>query len=707
MSAKASKKPAKDHRPKVISFLTPLNGLDIVSRQNILWPCNAFNITIPQKKKSGLNVFEETVLKITMVESGNTVNIASHTCLGEELVTFIQNRLKQLGFLNNRYEITEEGENLLESWLNKGDPDIEYVTGTVFVDLHSGRVISYIHIGDLKKEKIISVEGTSINVQLGSSGKPKEERCRLVALSKASFWKATPNPRDIIKAIREFKKNHKRSVYLNNSFDKYPPSIPSAEGIIVNDMPELIYLHCEALIQKGNTDLLVTDGCGMGFSESFADYLSTIDQEWIIRLKQRGVIDKLGSEGGRESSLNSHGVYKFKEISRRVKSVQSSLGKIKALKPGSTNDEKEYKREIEFGIKNLYAGLEWALRQVVSDNPVSEWEKIFKNQNFRENERLLNSFSQRIGFSVTEENRYFLRVNAGAIRQIESGAVEFQSLLALAIVGASNNANHSLNTLAKNHPEFLDHARRLKKLRDPIEHGGTDQLEVDMKLLEELYECTEPMILLLVPGVSDDLQITGITTPISDVNQDRLKASISLGKALGATFLFKMSNDDKEQLTRSEIMIEQYSDEKAIEIIKCFSSVMQSVLHRVKSDLKLEGKSERLREKAIAIIVHVGFFNDFNQAPKSLTTVSPRRVESATEGFSPSLGANLLAVFLLGSETELIRIRNLYPELVSFVDNLIKLRKHGNEVLSGYSLNDIELLRKDLFKAIKAIMEVF
>ena len=62
----------RDHRPKVISFRTALDGLNIAARQSVLWPCHAFNISIPQKKKSGLNVFEETVLKITEIESGDT-----------------------------------------------------------------------------------------------------------------------------------------------------------------------------------------------------------------------------------------------------------------------------------------------------------------------------------------------------------------------------------------------------------------------------------------------------------------------------------------------------------------------------------------------------------------------------------------------------------------------------------------------------------
>lgn len=45
------KKSAKDHRPKVISFHTALDGLNIAARQSVLWPCHAFNISIPQEER--------------------------------------------------------------------------------------------------------------------------------------------------------------------------------------------------------------------------------------------------------------------------------------------------------------------------------------------------------------------------------------------------------------------------------------------------------------------------------------------------------------------------------------------------------------------------------------------------------------------------------------------------------------------------------
>jgi len=696
----------KDHRPKVISFRTALDGLNIAARQSVLWPCHAFNIYIPQKKKSGLNVFEETVLRITEIESGDTEKIALLTCLEKELVAFIQNRLNQLGLLNDRYELSDDGKKILESWRNKAEASVEYAAGTGFVDLHTGKILPFINMGSLKNEKIKSIDDNFITVEIGSTGKSTTHRCRLIRPSQNSYWKAVPDSNDIIRAIRGFNKRYKRYALLNHSVDQYPPSVPKAEAISLHENPELIYLHCEALIQVGNSDLLVTDGCGIGFSESFTNYLTSQDWQWVTNLKTLGVVDSFGNSkvSNNQSSRKS---FRYPEISKRIERSKSSLEKIKNLTVNNTNYERDYRQEIENGIKNLYTALEWSLRQVVAENPVSEWEYIFSGSNFRDNERLLIGFAKKIGFSVNDKNQSLLQVKAGAIRQIENGKVEFQPLLALAIAGAISNACHSIHRLAQNHSGFLSHALGLKKYRDPIEHGSTEKLSVDEKMFEELIKTTVPMIISLVPDVAEDLDEGKKIYNDRNINQERLKATIALEQALGTAFLSNLSGDIKEQLIRSELMLTQFTQEMAIEVIKCYASVMQQTLFDAVNDRRLEVKSDTIRESAVEKIVQVGFFSAVDRVPEQLSTVAPHNVRRAVQGSSTTLGAHLLAVFLLGSESELIELQKSDPKFVEFVADLIRLRGHGNKQQSDYTLDDIESLKNNVFKAIKIITEVF
>ena len=465
-------------------------------------------------------------------------------------------------------------------------------------------------------------------------------------------------------------------------------------------------MHCNVLIQIGNSDLLVTDGCGFGFSENFANYLNSKNLDWVTKLKLKGIVDKIGNAEGSENQ-RSRKSFKYAEISSRIVRSTSALEKIKNLKVNSTYYESDNRQEIENGIKSLYAALEWSLRQVVCENRCSEWEDIFSGNNFRDNERLLIGFAKKNGFSVNEKNQSLLQVKAGAIRQIENGNAELQPLFALGIAGASINANHPIHRLALNHSSFLNHALKLKKYRDPIEHGSTEKLNIGKDVLEELIEITVPMIISLVPGVADDLGEAHKIAINGDINQERLKANIELEMALGTAFVSNLSSDIKEQLIRSELMLAQFTEDKTIEIINCFASVMQHALFDAVNERRLEIVSDTLRETAIEKIVQSGFYPAPDDIPEQIRTINIKRLYRAVQGSSTTLGAQLLAVFLLGSERELIQLQRSDPTFIAFVANLIQLRGHGNKQQADFSRDDMESLKNNAIKAIKTIKDIF
>lgn len=697
----------KDHRPKVINFRTPLDGLNIAARQSVLWPCHAFNISIPQKKKSGLNVFEETVLKITEIESGDTEKIALLTCLENELVAFIQNRLNQLGLLNDRYELSEYGQELLNEWQNKSDENLEYTVATVFVDLLSGKLLPYVSTEQLSYKKISRIgDNGFIDFLINPTNEKSRVSARQIRPAKDSFWKAVPEPNDIVRAIREFKKKYKRYALLSQSGNQYPPLVPMTEAISINKNPELVYLHCEAFIQIGNSDLLVTDGCGFGFSESFANYLTSQDWHWVIDIKKKGIIDKIGNVDVSDNQSSGKS-FKYAEINKRIAESKSALQKIKNMQVNNTYYERNYRQEIENGIKKLYAALEWAFRKVVAENPVPGWEQVFSANNFRDNEKLLIGFARKVGFSVNEKNQSLLQVKPGAIRQIENGKVELQPLLALAIAGASSNASHPVHDLAQNHSGFLTHALRLKKYRDPIEHGSTGKLDIDKDVLEELIETTIPMIISLIPDVVEDLGENKKYPRGKDITQERLKANIALEQVLGTAFVSNLSNDIKEQLIRSELILAQLTTEKAIEVIKCYASAMQYTLFDAVSNRRPSAQIAISKQLAIENIVQSGFYSASDSIPEEIRSVNEKRLCRAVKGPNTTLGAHLLVVFLLGSKDELAQLRNLNPAFVDSAATLIRLRGHGNEQIPFFSQNDMKELKKQVLLSIKNLVEVF
>lgn len=710
-----------DHRPKVISFPTTLDGLNIAGRENILWPCHAFNISIPQKKKNLLNVFEETVLKITEIESGDTKKISDILCLNEDtkgkkttaLISFIQSRLQNLGLINKRNELTGEGIKLLESWRNNKATMVEYIVGTIFVDLISGNILPYIHVGSLQHENIISINERYASVELGSTGKSKIFSCRKITLDKNSNRNVKPGSNDIIRAIREFKKRYKRRALLNQDVEQYPPYVPMAEAISLQDNPELVYLHCQALIQRGNSDLLVTDGCGFGFSEIFASYLTSQNWQWVIDLKRKGVIDKLSfdqsNEETEEEASSGDGLKKYPHIARPLRRAHEYLTDAEKIEVDSSNDENEFVRLIGLAVVALYEAIEWALRFVVSDNPVAHWEHLFSSQSYRENDKILRLFATKIGFDVSDSVKHLLQVKPGKIRAVDRGVSEMQPLLALAIAGAINDPNHPLNHLAVEDSGSLSFINVLKEVRDPVSHGSSKDIELSAKNLEGYCDRTVRLIRALIPDITEDAY-TSKTKHYSDIDQVRLKARIELDKSLGLGFVQAVSPSLREELIKIAIFSQEkkLSDDQKKQYVFTLASIMQLSLLEAAKDRKSTVKiSDNLRDSAIEKIVQAGFYPAQEAIPKSISTVNTKRLYRAVEGSSETLGAHLLAVFLLGSENELIQLRKAEPTIVDFTANLIRLRGHANEQQNNLSNRDIDLLRNNVFKIIKTITEVF
>ena len=704
----------KDHRPKIISFHQTLDGLNIAAKQDILWPCHAFSISIPKKKQSRLNIFEETVLKITEIESGDTEKIALLTCLEKELVAFIQNRLNHLGLLNDRYELSEIGQELLNEWQNKSDGNLEYTVGTVFIDLLSGKLLPYVSTDQLSYKKISRIGDSGfIDFLINPTNEKSRVSARQIRPAKDSFWKMVPDSNDVIRAIREFKKKYRRYALLNQAIDQYPPPVPMAEAISLRENPELVYLHCNVLIQIGNSDLLVTDGCGFGFSESFANYLTSQDWQWVIDLKKKGIIDWLNPDASNEEAENKSSVAggskKYPLIARPLRHAQGYLSAAEKIKIDSSNNEQEFVRLTGLAVVALYEAIEWALRFVVSDNPVTHWERLFSSQSYRENDKILCSFATKIGFDVSDSVKALLQVQPGKIRAIDRGVSEMQPLLALAIAGAINDPKHPLNNLAIEDSRCLSFINILKEVRDPVSHGNSTDVELSLETLEGYRDRTTRLIHSLIPDITDDTY-TAKTKQKRDIDQVRLKARIELDKSLGLGFVQAVSPSLREELVKVTILSqrETLDDEQLQLYINLLASIMQLSLFEVTKDRRSSVKNRtNLRDEAIEKIVQSEFYPTPDVIPEQISTVNTKRLYRTVQGSSTTLGAHLLAVFLLGSESELIQLQKSDPAFIDFVADLIRLRGHGNNQQSDFSQDDIESLKKNVFKAIKIIAEVF
>jgi hypothetical protein len=714
---------ARDHRPKVISISNRMDGLQIAAWENILWPCHAFSISIPAKKRSSLNVFEKTILKITEIESGDTAQIAHLARLEFELVRFVQNRLNHLGLLTDRYELSELGQELLNEWQNNSDGILEYTVATMFVDLMSGKLLPYVSTQPLNYKKIDRLYSREdpekkgeyenfVNFFINPTKEKSKNTARQIRPSRDSCWNAIPNATDIIRAIRDFKIRYKRYSLLNPGIGQYPPVVPSGEAISVNQIPDLVYLHCKALIQVGNPDILVTDGCGFGFSESFASYIASQDWQWVIDLRTKGVIDVLDSDQSNEESGDDSplpdGLKKYPQIAHPLRRARRYLTESGMIDVNSSNDEQEFVRLTGLTVVALYEAIEWALRFVVSDNPAVQWEYLFSSQSYMANDKILCSFATKIGFDVPVNLKTLLQVIPGKIKAFYRGESEMQPLLALAIAGAINDPIHPLHNLAVKDSGSLSFISILKEVRDPVSHGRSKDVELSMETLKRYCDRAVQLIRAIIPDISEESYTSSMNLR-RDIDQERLKARIDLDSTLGLGFVRSIPPTLREELIKLTILNQRRNlgREQIQRCINLMASIMQMSLFEFGEGRRLFIEDTKsIKDEALQKIVQSGFYPSLDAIPIQIRTVNVKRFQRTIQGTSTTLGAQILEVFLLGSESELTQIQKSDPSFIEFVAELIRLRGHGNKQQRDFSSDKVKLMKNDVFKRIKILREV-
>ena len=486
------------NRPKIISHDQPNYGMAVSAEKNILWPCYAYKVTLPHTKKRALNIFEQTLLRLTAIGTGDTSHLADLMSMEKELVSFIQRRLHHLNQLDDRFEITEDGKDLLDSWSESSKIDDAYISATVYVDALSGQVLPYIQTEQEQYQEIKSLENSYIHFFTGTQGKGKDVGAHIIHTDRQHSPRS-PDSHAVAKAITEFTKYYKRYALLRQSAKEQPFLFTAAQAISVQTSAELVHIHCRVILQQGRTDFIVTDGFGLGFSETFTDYLSKQNFDWLIRLKEKALRQELGHTTDSDAQPSAK-QSRYPEVFSSLKSALTVLKVSDGKDTKSSNIERDIDKQLEIAITKLYDALEWTLRYVLMEYPVDHWQTLWAKQDSNDTTQLLRQLTkEKVGFVVDEHNKHILRVQKGKIREIEFGSPELQPLLALTIVAASENQYHPIKVLARKHPHSLHDIALLKKQRDHIQHGDAERPQLSLDQLKSGCEKMNDIIRVLLP----------------------------------------------------------------------------------------------------------------------------------------------------------------------------------------------------------------
>jgi len=712
--------------PSIISNVNELSGIRVGSQMDILWPFHAYEICLPATKNKPLNIFEETILKLIGNGINDITELHEEACMDKEIIEFIIHKLTDHGLLDNRNQITDHGKELIGQW-DKEHTENNFVTATVFIDLVGGLLMPVIEHQPLRFQKKISVKGHNIIFEVGRSGKEKPIYANQV-YPHTNLFNIKPTTSDIVNIIKIHRKNHNKFCNLKKS-TQYLPNYYSDGGAITIDEDPIRYLyHSKVIIQEGSVDFIISDPFGYGFSsimqKSYSKYIEANEyaEHKLTELKEKALTIRLGKRdsNARMSNLNmfSDSLKDYKELYNHIYASEVNWKNAKKS-PTSSNEEKDQLMYFGFIIKDLYAAIEWTLRELVFKYPSEHFVSILESQNYMDNNTLLIKMANKIGFNI-QTNSKLLEVQPSKIKSIATIGPDMVPFLTLSIASASNDSTHPLYDLSKKNSNWLEFIYELKRSRDAESHGDFKYINSPkeknnsslLKKITYFKDQTYNSIKILLPILRPSA--TGENMPNDSVqegsnNDDRLIADINLNNFFGYNEFLLMPSELKELFMRTELSMHSVDDKTESEIecknvIVLLSSILEFCLMKL-ININRSKNNDIIIDKDNALDkVIIYFYLPDSELPETISTISQMRIERASKGMSQSLGAHLIALILIADTTFLKKLKSVVPDLVITIDTLLIHRRHGSELIF-MQLQELVEIKDKVYDTTRILLE--
>lgn len=674
-------------KPKIVSFwkenpfVAKFNHIDIFEEVDLFTEVYAYDVMLPiiPLNKSNLNFFEEAILKFAKISIINSTKIADLLCIEIDLVKFIQNKLFSLGYFSKTNEITEIGISYLNE-LSEMKTQISNTYGKVFVEKFTNKLLPYIHIGDIQFEDVSYYSGgNKITVNFGTAGNRERVEGSILKFSNDSLPQL--NQISIRKNIIKYNKVCEFSKELQSL------RIDPISMIEISTTPEPMYFHNKIVLQDGDVDsVLISDAFSINI-EFLVDAIVKNHREIIddLKLKSSSIKENKGV-----IKANPKNNYYYKEI-KKLLNAPGAMG-------DSTDERKITSSDNNQKLSEYYSAIEWTLhhhlKQHIIDKSVLD---LFCTCSVQENISRVSSFAKSMGLIVEDDFNFMFGISSVNIKRYLNGEPpEMQTVLALSIIEAKYNPNSLFHNMIGSEKNFVKFIKNLKPYRDAHSHANIDsKMFIDINQIKLIYEKTVTIINLLLPNYDSYTEIVR-----NDINnsQDIVNADATLLRELGSE-IYNSQDDLTKDLLRKIIIKSNFSSIEPFEYITALSRLIETSLRNVVLDLTNVIKNSFVLDDVVEYIST----NTGDKCPTSLSTVKPQNFNSALSGKNSTLGGFTLAFVALVHQD--ITDDNL-AQIIKVIDEILRLRRHGNDVNLSVNENKLNDLRKETFKIINLLGDI-
>lgn len=632
-------------------------GETIGRPRHLAWPLNAYRVTLPRvlDDGNGLNAFERVILKLLDAAGRMDADaLAAETRIPLDLVKSVLLRLQDKDLIDEHNAVIERE--------REDERAPVFVTALVFRELATGRILPFLH-------------------RLDDTNPMRKKECEdkdfRVIRWDGDRRKAIPAPRDVIRTLRAMKK--RSSAFGQDS------KMPAVQQITIVAEPELLHLDCPIAIQKSDGEFRIADPFGNGFSlilENAFEKLLEQDEslsKWLHGWKQSLSTPRPEKQDAtpKEPFDNDANRQRYPKLVANLRPLRNSPFR---------------------SIAQIHAAIEWALFYTCCRRPVDSVIARLKFTTQDQHAALLEQAAKALGLEQPPIG--FRPIREGKLREFEDGGAFQETVLAIALLQAQDDALHPLRRVAAAYSDLITRLFAINAKRNEKGHGkgGADapqQALTDDSFMREVVHA-------LVPGIV--FTDTPPTAPDKDEQGDALlDARTSIQEEFGHQLFNRLGANLQDRLVHAERFFQSCHDgDDALAYVRDLYAAIQSSFERALTGrLPSDTSDAQLKDTAERKAVEAGFCEGLSE---SLRTVKTSAVRQALQGGSQTLGACVLAWLLVSDADELAAIHDTQPSLIGDMANLIARRGHGNEPLPLPKEN-IAQLRKVAFTTIRTLME--
>lgn len=630
-----------------------------------------------------IDIFAETVLKLIALDHGlDDKQIADRMCVSRDLIQFICSHLQEVGLVDKRYRLTENGKRRLQGSSSRAAaPEDCLWQAYAFAQPGTREYLRYLRVGDLATEQVTGGSRHELEFTVGPAGEQHTITGPLLDTGEK------PAPVQVMRMDFPPLIRHYNRICTQKSaqFQR----IPYRQGYTVDYAEEgIVCLHCKLVIQNGNSkDILLSDGFSQSCTELYRALRKANPQLEQDLWEQAGQT-RVGETEKDDASTE-------KPTSRRQE-IAAALCKAVATGIDMDSEQEAAGQNVQL-VRDICIAVEKAFYEFAEPYTLADWQLEAFHCPQQEKTGMILEWAMELGLQQAGQYRDLFRWpgrrrEKQLLERDPAAEPELTTGLCLAVAIEKGQGPTSFSRLIREMPELLPFLRMLKEAGNHARHDDT----VKRAKLQQLMAGCRKLVGLLLP----DLPLTEEQkrNPGSDASQRRIDARNAVCGRIGWEVYEELPRSVQERMLR-------LSPDKAClpsgkDVIFQLSGIMEGVLQVALAELPGVTDIPEKDELLNTIRKNTG-----RALPEEFQKTNPYYLKQALQGEKEPLKPSYLAYLYCKCKDKAGTVPQAAEEQwMELVDQISDLRGHTSEKANRLDMKQRKQYRDDVFAFVLMIV---